>query len=93
MEQPLLNKTYNFKAPTLVRCTLGPLKDALKVEGRIIYHLDLDVRRLVVLAICKTLLVHRTVTTEVRTSNLLVNATHTGIHSWRRRKGEGYKRR
>ena len=44
--------TYNVKVSTLVRCTFGPLKAALEVEGRIIYQIYLNVRCLVVLAIC-----------------------------------------
>ena len=46
------NETHNIKASTLVRCIFGPLKGTLEVEGRIINQLDLDVGRIVILAIC-----------------------------------------
>ena len=46
------HETYDIKASTLVRRTLGPLKGTLEVEGRIINQVDLDIGRLVILAIC-----------------------------------------
>jgi hypothetical protein len=81
IEKPVLNETYDIKASTLVRCIFGPLKCALEVKGRVLYQLDLDVGRLVILAICETLLVYTTIPSNLRTSNLLVDATQTSIHS------------
>lgn len=75
IENSLLNKTHNIETPTFVRRVLGPLKSALEMKGRIVYQVDLDVGRLVVLAVCKTLLVHTIVASNLRTSDLLVDAT------------------
>ena len=79
-ERTSSNATYNVKMTTLVRCILGSLKGALEVERRIIHQLDLDVGRLVVLAICDpqvtTVLATRTPVPAPsgHTGNLFVNA-------------------
>ena len=51
-EQTEPDETYNIKASAFIRRILGPEEGSLEMERRVFYQLDLDVGRLVVLAIC-----------------------------------------
>jgi hypothetical protein len=83
-------KTHDIKVSALVSRTLGPLKAALEVERRVVYQLDLNVGRLVVLAICADPRVTDSKSSQTvrfpsfrgagRTGDFLVDAAQAGIH-------------
>ena len=85
---PEEEKTHDIKVSALVSRTLGPLKAALEVERRVVYQLDLDVGRLVVLAICADPRVMDSKSSRRfpsfqgagRTGDFLVDAAQAGIH-------------
>ena len=48
----MISITHNFKVPAVVRGVLRTIEGAAKMERRVVDEIDVDVRRLVIFAVC-----------------------------------------